>query len=58
MFLITTYAEGAIRTLAAMIKFAIWVNTKEGKITKFKVNKAKAKKIFDKVQKEKNAQIF
>jgi 4-hydroxybutyryl-CoA synthetase (ADP-forming) len=45
-----TYAEGAIRTLAAMIKFAIWVNTKEGKITKFKVNKAKAKKIFDKVK--------
>jgi 4-hydroxybutyryl-CoA synthetase (ADP-forming) len=53
-----TYAEGAIRTLAAMIKFAIWVNTKEGKITKFKVNKAKAKKIFDKVKKEKRPNLL
>ena len=53
-----TYAEGAIRTLAAMIKFAIWVNTKEGKISKFKVNKAKAKKIFDKVKKEKRTNLL
>jgi 4-hydroxybutyryl-CoA synthetase (ADP-forming) len=53
-----TYAEGAIRTLAAMIKFAIWVNTKEGKITKFKVNKAKAKKIFDKVKKDKRPNLL
>jgi 4-hydroxybutyryl-CoA synthetase (ADP-forming) len=53
-----TYAEGAIRTLAAMIKFAIWVNTKEGKITKFKVNKVKAKKIFDKVKKEKRPNLL
>ncbi|MGD2106644.1 MAG: acetate--CoA ligase family protein [Nitrosopumilaceae archaeon] len=53
-----TYAEGAIRTLAAMIKFAIWVNTKEGKITKFKVNKATAKKIFDKVKKEKRPNLL
>lgn len=53
-----TYAEGAIRTLAAMIKFAIWINTKEGKITKFKVNKAKAKKIFDKVKKEKRPNLL
>ena len=52
------YAEGAIRTLAAMIKFAIWVNTKEGKITKFKVNKVKAKKIFDKVKKRKATKSF
>jgi 4-hydroxybutyrate---CoA ligase (ADP-forming) len=52
------YAEGAIRTLAAMIKFAIWVNTKEGKIAKFKVNKAKAKKIFDKVKKEKRPNLL
>jgi 4-hydroxybutyryl-CoA synthetase (ADP-forming) len=49
---------GAIRTLAAMIKFAIWVNTKEGKIAKFKVNKAKAKKIFDKVKKEKRPNLL
>ena len=41
-----------------MIKFAIWVNTKEGKITKFKVNKAKAKKIFDKVKKEKRPNLL
>ena len=53
-----TYAEGAIRALAAMIKFAIWVNTKEGTITKFKVNKAKAKKIFDKVKKEKRPNLL
>ncbi len=53
-----TYAEGAIRTLGAMIKFAIWVNTKEGKITKFKVNKTKAKKIFDKVKKEKRPNLL
>jgi 4-hydroxybutyryl-CoA synthetase (ADP-forming) len=48
-----TYAEGAIRTLAAMIRFSNWVKSSPGKITKFKVNKAKAKKIFDKVKKEK-----
>ena len=53
-----TYAEGAIRALAAMIKFAIWVNTKEGTIAKFKVNKAKAKKIFDKVKKEKRPNLL
>ena len=53
-----TYAEGAIRTLAAMKNFAIWVNTKEGNITKFKINKAKAKKIFDKVKKEKRPNLL
>ncbi len=53
-----TYAEGAIRTLAAMIKFAIWINTPEGKVIKFKVNKAKAKKIFDKVKKEKRPNLL
>ncbi|MDX1441217.1 MAG: acetate--CoA ligase family protein [Nitrosopumilaceae archaeon] len=53
-----TYAEGAIRALSAMIKFAIWVNGKEGKITKFKVNKAKAKKIFDKVKKQKRPNLL
>ena len=47
-----TYAEGAIRTLAAMLRFTNWIKTPEGKITKFKVNKAKAKKIFDNVKKE------
>ena len=53
-----TYAEGAIRTLAAMIKFAIWINTPEGKVTKFKVNKAKARKIFDEVKKEKRPNLL
>jgi len=33
-----TYAEGAIRTLAAMLKFANWIKTPEGKIPKFKVD--------------------
>ena len=47
-----TYAEGAIRTLNAMLRFAKWTTTSPGKITKFKVNKAKAKKIFDKIKKE------
>ena len=53
-----TYAEGAIRTLAAMIKFSNWIKEPEGKITKFKVNKAKAKKIFDKVKKEKRPNLL
>ena len=52
------YAEGAIRTLAAMIKFSNWVKSPEGKIPKFKVNKAKAKKIFDKVKKEKRPNLL
>lgn len=53
-----TYAEGAIRTLAAMIKFSNWIKETEGKITKFKVNKAKARKIFDKVKKEKRPNLL
>ena len=47
-----TYAEGAIRALAAMIQFSDWVQTPEGKTTKFKVNKSRASKIFDAVKKE------
>ena len=53
-----TYAEGAIRALAAMKNFAIWTNTKEGKIPKFKVNKSKVKKIFDKVKNEKRPNLL
>ena len=53
-----TYAEGAIRTLAAMLKFANWIKTPEGKIPKFKVDKLKAKKIFDKVKKEKRPNLL
>ena len=47
-----TYAEGAIRALAAMLKFSSWVKTQKGTITEFKVNKAKVQKIFDKVKKD------
>ena len=47
-----TYAEGAIRTLAAMLRFTKWISSPQGKISKFKVNKAAAKKIFDKVKKD------
>jgi len=47
-----TYAEGAIRTLKAMLKFVDWINTPEGKITKFEVDKDKVKEIFDSVKKE------
>ncbi len=53
-----TYAEGAIRTLAAMLKFVNWIKTPEGKIPKFKVDKLKAKKIFDKVKKEKRPNLL
>ncbi|MFB5605635.1 MAG: 4-hydroxybutyrate--CoA ligase [Nitrosarchaeum sp.] len=53
-----TYAEGAIRTLAAMLKFSNWIKTPEGKIPKFKVDKLKAKKIFDKVKKEKRPNLL
>ena len=47
-----TYAEGAIRTLTAMLRFSNWISSSPGKISNFKVNKAAVKKIFDKVKKE------
>jgi 4-hydroxybutyryl-CoA synthetase (ADP-forming) len=47
-----TYAEGSIRALKAMLRFVDWIKTPSGKITKFTVNKSKAKKIFDQVKKE------
>ena len=53
-----TYAEGAIRTLAAMIRFSNWTKSSPGKITKFKVNKVKAQKIFDQVKKEKRPNLL
>ena len=53
-----TYAEGAIRTLAAMLRFADWIKSPPGKITKLNVNKAKAKKVFDKVKKEKRPNLL
>ena len=53
-----TYAEGAIRTLNAMLKFSNWITQPPGKISKFKVNKPVAKKIFDKVKKEKRPNLL
>jgi len=53
-----TYAEGAIRALAAMLKFSNWTKSSEGKIPTFKVDKLKAKKIFDKVKKEKRPNLL
>lgn len=47
-----TYAEGAIRALRAMIRFANWIKTPDGTITKFEVNKATAKKVFANVRKQ------
>jgi len=47
-----TYAEGAIRTLNAMLRFTNWVSSSSGKIAKLKVDRIKVKKIFDKVKKE------
>ncbi len=53
-----TYAEGAIRTLASMLRFADWIKSPPGKIAKLNVNKAKAKKVFDKVKKEKRPNLL
>ena len=47
-----TYAEGAIRALNAMLTFSKSVNSPLGTVTKFKADKEKVKKIFDKVKKE------
>ncbi len=46
------YAETAIRSLNAMLRFAEWSQTPEGKIRKFTVNKKKVKKVFAKVKEE------
>jgi 4-hydroxybutyryl-CoA synthetase (ADP-forming) len=47
-----TYAEGAIRTLRAMLKFTNWLKTPEGTIAEFQVDKSKVKNVFDTVKKE------
>ncbi len=47
-----TYAEGSIRALKAMLRFADWIKTPEGNIAKFDVDKAKVSKVFDKVKEE------
>mgnify|MGYP006099455361 FL=1 len=47
-----TYAEGSIRALKAMLRFVEWVKSPDGDITKFEVDKDRAKSIFDKVKAE------
>ena len=46
------YAETAIRSLKAMLRFTEWSNTPEGKIHKFTVNKMKVEQVFEKVKQE------
>ncbi len=53
-----TYAEAAIQTLKAMLRFVEWIKSPEGKIVTFKVDTNKAKKIFDKVKQEKRQSLF
>ena len=47
-----TYAEGAIRALAAMIRFADWTRSPLGKIKRFQVDKSRVKAIFAKVKQD------
>ncbi|MEK6877661.1 MAG: acetate--CoA ligase family protein, partial [Thermoproteota archaeon] len=47
-----TYAETAIRSLNAMLRFTEWSETLEGTIRKFTVNKKKAEKVFAQVKAE------
>jgi 4-hydroxybutyryl-CoA synthetase (ADP-forming) len=47
-----TYAEGSIRALKAMLRFADWIKTPEGNISEFDVDKEKASKVFDRVKEE------
>lgn len=47
-----TYAEGAIRTLKAMLRFADWLAAPEGTISKFKVNTNKVTKILEKAKQD------
>ena len=53
-----TYAEGAIRTLAAMLRFSNWIKSPQGDIISFKVNKAKVRKILDRVKKENRSNLL
>lgn len=53
-----TYAEGAIRTLRAMLKFTAWQQSTEGTITKFNADKAKVKKVFDAVKKQRRTNLL
>ena len=53
-----TYAEAAIQTLKAMLRFTEWIKSPEGTITNFKVDSNKAKKIFDKVKQERRQNLL
>ena len=53
-----TYAEAAIQTLKAMLRFVEWIKSPEGKIVTFKVDTNRAKKIFDKVKQEKRQNLL
>ncbi len=44
------YAENAIRSLKAMLRFTQWTQASEDKVQQFKVNKKKAGQIFSKVR--------
>lgn len=47
-----TYAEAAIQTLKAMLRFVEWIKSPEGNSITFKVDTKKAKKIFDNAKQE------
>ena len=47
-----TYAEGAVRALGAMLRFSRWINTPQGRVTKFEVNAKKVRKILDSARRE------
>ncbi len=47
-----SYAEGAIRTLDAMLKFSRWTGQEPGKIREFSAEKSKVSEIFGRLKKE------
>ena len=47
-----TYAEGAIRALAAMLRFSSWVSGPAGSIAKFPADKAAARRVFERAKSE------
>ena len=47
-----TYAEGAVRALGAMLRFSRWINTPQGRVTKFEMNAKKVRKILDSARRE------
>ncbi len=53
-----TYAEGAIRTLAAMIRFSNWIKSPVGKVAKFKVDKAGVQKILEEAKKQNRTSLL